>query len=110
MKILTLFVLLLPALLSANDYAPFKEVGRSGEFVQLTFSDAGVRYTVTLNDKKFISNYGQILEAKVGEELTLTEKHSRYVIKIESKNKLVVYNVFSWQGKKTEKTYEITIK
>ena len=109
-KLFLLISFLVPMVVFANDYSPFKNVENLGGKILLTFNDKGNKFKVTYKEQEFINSYGQVLKINKGDELVLIEKHTKYFVTATTNSNLHVQLTHSWQGSKTNKFYDIEAK
>ena len=109
MKKLILIFCVIPILSFANGFYPFKTATQSGNKISLTFQEAGVKYNVSYKNQSFISSYGQVLNLNQGDQITLTERHTKFIVTADIKCSLKIKSIHNWQGKITEKNYSVNI-
>jgi len=107
MKKLIILLCIFPMVSFANSFHPFEFVTKSGNKISLIFKETGSKYSVTYKERNFISSYGQVLTINLNDHVTLVERHTKFSITAANDCFLKVNSKHSWQGKVTEKNYDI---
>jgi len=110
MNKLALLLLLFPIVAIANDFEPFKTVRSNQNNITLIFKDTGTKFSAIYKSNRFITSYGQKLDINVGDTLTLSAKHTKYIVTAISIKQLNVQYKHNFQGKRDSNSYAINFK
>ena len=81
-----LLLLFVPIIALGNDYEPFKIVKSNENNITLIFKDIGTKFSAAYQNKIFITNHSQKLNINVGDTITLSAKHIKYIVKADRKS------------------------